>query len=229
MSHLQPWLTIGWGTFQPCFSAPRSAPLSDMKPMFQESLGAFLDHIDSHRSLQQAVRTRALALRMEGWSSARPVRRFSRWRCAALPWAHVHFQLLRDEIPSSFLLFIPTLLHSFVFDSQVSTISNQDQLIFNMATKFITIVFSLLFSAKLAMGEPQFAERVPQLLHHRSFLGGISLYATTPETGEDGVCPSYTQICPGSCCPDGCCPVGTYCFVNGDYCCPTGTCPGRVL
>jgi hypothetical protein len=92
-----------------------------------------------------------------------------------------------------------------------------------MATKVATFVFSLLFLARLGMGEPQFAERVPQLLHDRqNFFGGISLYATTPETGEDGVCPSYTQTCPDSCCPDGCCPIGTYCFVNGDYCCPTG-------
>jgi hypothetical protein len=80
------------------------------------------------------------------------------------------------------------------------------------------------------MGEFQFAQPAPQLLHDRqSFIGGISLYATTPETGEDGVCPSYTQTCPDSCCPDGCCPMGTYCFVNGDYCCPTGMCYHRTL
>lgn len=92
-----------------------------------------------------------------------------------------------------------------------------------MATRLIISMLSLLFVARIAMGEPHLAERVPQLLHNRqSFIGGISLYATTPETGEDGVCPSYTQTCSPSCCPDGCCPMGTYCFVNGDYCCPTG-------
>ncbi|KAN0095094.1 hypothetical protein V8E51_015805 [Hyaloscypha variabilis] len=91
-----------------------------------------------------------------------------------------------------------------------------------MATKFGTFIFSLFFLVRLGMGEVQFAQPAPQLLHDRqSFIGGISLYATTPETGEDGVCPSYTQTCPDSCCPDGCCPMGTYCFVNGDYCCPT--------
>ncbi|KAE9374981.1 hypothetical protein N431DRAFT_335138 [Stipitochalara longipes BDJ] len=90
-----------------------------------------------------------------------------------------------------------------------------------MIAKFICLS-SLLFLARLGMGEGQLAERVPQLLNQRnSFLGGISLYAETPTTGVAGVCPSYTQTCPGSCCPDGCCPSGTFCFVNGDYCCPT--------
>ncbi|PMD29137.1 hypothetical protein L207DRAFT_617981 [Hyaloscypha variabilis F] len=82
--------------------------------------------------------------------------------------------------------------------------------------------FSLLLLARLGLGEAQLAERVPQLLIQRSsFLGGISLYAETPTTGVDGVCPSYTQTCSDSCCPDGCCPPGTFCVVNGDYCCPT--------
>ncbi|KAN0099175.1 hypothetical protein V8E51_012950 [Hyaloscypha variabilis] len=82
--------------------------------------------------------------------------------------------------------------------------------------------FSLLLLARLGLG--QLAERVPQLLIQRSsFLGGISLYAETPTTGVDGVCPSYTQTCSDSCCPDGCCPPGTFCVVNGDYCCPTNS------
>jgi hypothetical protein len=94
-----------------------------------------------------------------------------------------------------------------------------------MAAKLVYL-FTLLFLAELGLGKPQFAERVPQVLHNRaSFLGGISLYAETPETGEDGVCPSYTQTVDESCCPDGCCPLGTYGYFHGDYCCPTGTYP----
>jgi len=57
-----------------------------------------------------------------------------------------------------------------------------------MAAKLVYI-----FSPLLAMqgtGEVIFAERVPQLLHQwESFLGGISLFPETPNTGTDVVCP----------------------------------------
>lgn len=92
----------------------------------------------------------------------------------------------------------------------------------SMASK-IMLRLSLLFLARLTLAELQFAERVPQLLQHRdTFIGGISLFAETPDSGTNGVCPSYLQTVPGSCCPDGCCPIGTYGYIHGDYCCPTG-------
>jgi hypothetical protein len=110
------------------------------------------------------------------------------------------------------------------FSNQARPIS---QSLLIMASKPFSLLYSLLFVSSVVTAEAHLGERVPQLgqfLHDReTFLGGISLPASTPDTGEPGVCPSYAPDCIGEgCCLLGCCPVGTYCFDSGDCCCPTG-------